>query len=181
MTDGYCSSQYYLRECWNHEFRYPFVQTLLSRRKEHDPHMLGVQSSLKIQNMHPAVHLGLFSILACRPDVHLCQTASHTRLNHSLHPSSAAIDYPCRCLCRGFALHRIYTFPFRLTLRQCRHIFLTADRTFIPRNCCAIDTEDGETYVAGMEEMRGRYGIDWNSGRIRGKLKSILMCFEGSG
>jgi hypothetical protein len=105
----------------------------------------GIRMSLTIQHLHPPGHLDLFS----HPymfNVHsLMPARQRYRLSHAFPPPSPAIIYPCRCLCRGLALHRIYTFPFRLTLRHCRHIFLTADRTFIPRNCCAIEIVDGRT------------------------------------
>ena len=45
----------------------------------------------------------------------------------------------------------MYTLPFRLTLWQCIHIFLTADRTFIPRIC-----------VAAMD-VEGGMAIDWET------------------
>jgi len=85
------------------------------------------------------------------------------------------ITYPCRCLCRGLTLHRIYTLPFRFTLRQCKHIFRTAERTFIPRSCWArMDGED--TGVVGTEDRRGRRRIESMKGRSREKLNIVSRC-----
>ena len=57
----------------------------------------------------------------------------------------------------------MYTLPFRLTLWQCIHIFLTADRTFIPRICVAAMEVDGGMAI----ELERMDGIGWRIGRCR--------------
>jgi hypothetical protein len=44
---------------------------------------------------------------------------------------AAFVWYSCRCLCRGFFLHMIKSFPLLLVEKQCSQIFFTAFFTFI--------------------------------------------------
>ena len=85
--------------------------------------------------------------------------------------------YPWRCLCRGLLLQIMYTLPFRLTLRQFRHIFFAADRTFIPLTWVVTVDEDGRREnndEVGFIVWRGRkIGRGWRNGRIR--AKNILV------
>jgi hypothetical protein len=64
----------------------------------------------------------------------------------------------------------MYTLPFRLTLWQCTHSFLTADRTFIPRNCVAAMDVDGGMAI----EWERMDGIGWKIGRytMSGRIRA---------
>lgn len=46
-------------------------------------------------------------------------------------PAAALVWYSCRCLCLGFFLHIIKSFPRLLVAKQCSQIFFTAFFTFI--------------------------------------------------
>ena len=56
----------------------------------------------------------------------------------------------------------MYSFPFRRTLIQCIHIFLTADFTFMPRNCVpTMDVDVGVAIDGGQNVER----TGWRIGR----------------
>src|SRR5271170_2159554 len=88
------------------------------------------------------------------------------------HTLDSVLLYPCRCLCRGLLLQMMYTLPFRLTLMQCIHIFLTADRTFMPRIWIpAMDVDRGRAWdwEERIDGIGWRMGRCWRIGRIRAR------------
>jgi hypothetical protein len=73
----------------------------------------------------------------------------------------------------------MYTLPLRLTLLQFGHIFLTDDRTFMPRMCDGItDVEVVERMVGrsrvGCRTWRGWIGRNRRNGRIREKNMIVI-------